>query len=633
MRNKTILLILVLCLLYNESDAKAVHSDSASIKFVRVEGGDFSLGNTIKHDTLGQNDELPIKKLKLETYYISAYEITNEQWGKVMGEKCSYKNKKLPKGNLSYIDCIAFIDSLSSITGKSFRLPTEAEWEYAAKGGINDKYLFIYSGSNNIDEVAWYNDTIAHPVGGKMPNKLGLYDMSGNVFEWCSDTYRPYQDSSHRNFSNQYVIRGGGFNRESEECRITRRNGINKTTRKPEYGFRIIYDNDEEVAESVILFLHDSQDKGVNPRYLYVSIFIVAIGISAILLFFRNRRKNSETITHKDSSINHINEHVEKIDRIDKKETGIIDSQTQISPTLPLEKNVFSNDKLDCFSIDSDNCLVVGASVRGKGHIQTNLPCQDSCKYTYLNCGWGVAVVSDGAGSASKSQIGSRIVVERATAHFVDVIKNMRWIERNVLPSNEDWAQIAYSVLRRVYGDITDFARTKIIEVKDLNATAIVLIHSPLGLLSTHIGDGRAGYRNNEGKWLPLIVPHKGEEANQTIFITSQFWDSPSFCMSGHLIPESVVIREQVTGFTLMSDGCENTSWQVSQMDKNTGKVCDPNQPFQKFYDPIANTLVKFHNGNVSANERAEAWYSFLDTGKEFSREVDDKTLILGIIL
>ena len=82
-----------------------------------------------------------------------------------------------------------------------------------------------------------------------------------------------------------------------------------------------------------------------------------------------------------------------------------------------------------------------------------------------------------------------------------------------------------------------------------------------------------------------------------------------------------------------MSDGCESTSWQVSQMDKDTGKVCDPNEPFQKFYEPLSKTLIQYHNDRVDVDERAEAWYSFLDTGKEFYREVDDKTLILGIIL
>ena len=325
-------------------------------------------------------------------------------------------------------------------------------------------------------------------------------------------------------------------------------------------------------------------------------------------------------------------------DSKEENETDTVASQTtEVTETKQESKQVYNDESSDyrdgCFSIDKDNCLIIGASVRGKGHIQTDLPCQDSNKYTYLTKGWGIAVVSDGAGSATKSQIGSRLVVERATKHFMEVIKEMAWVERNELPSDLEWAQIAYSVLRRVYVDIGNFAQQKNINIKELNATAIVLIHSPFGLLSTHIGDGRAGYRNNSGEWLPVIVPHKGEEASQTIFITSQFWDRPSFRMSDHLIPDSVVIREKITGFTLMSDGCENTSWQVSQMDTNTGKVCDPNRPFRGFFDPLTNTLVKFHNDRIDVNKRSEAWYSFLDTGREFSKEVDDKTLILGIIL
>lgn len=632
MRNKFIfLLTLVLCLLYNESEAKDVHNDSISIKFVRVEGGDFLMGSTIKCDTSRQDDELPVKKLKLNTYYISAYEITNEQWCKIMGGKCSYKDNKLPKGNLSYIDCLKFIDSLKVRTGKIFRLPTEAEWEYAAKEGVNDKKLFIYSGSNIIDEVAWYNDTITHPVGDKKPNKLGLYDMSGNVFEWCSDTYRSYQDTSNSNNSNLYVIRGGGYNREAEECRVSRRNGVCKTSKKPEYGFRIVYIDTKEKAKVISIPLQSPQNKNATPKYIYWCILLVLLGSSIVYLFLRKRGKARMSIKQKDSSINQISDKPADETNIGKKTIDVVLSDT---PVLPQSlNNESSNDKHDRFSIDCDNCLVVGASVRGKGHIQTELPCQDNNKYTYLTKGWGIAVVSDGAGSASKSQIGSKIVVERATTHFVDVVKEMKWIEHNVLPSNEDWAQIAYSVLRRVYNDIADFAQQKNIAIKDLGATVIVLIHSPFGILSTHIGDGRAGYRNCDGEWHSIIAPHKGEEANQTIFITSQFWDRPSFRMSGHLIPESVIIREKVSGFTLMSDGCENISWQISQMDRNTGKVCDPNQPFQKFFDPLTNTMIQFHNDKIDANERAEAWYTFLDTSKEFSKEVDDKTLILGIIL
>lgn len=631
MRNKFIfLLTLILCLSCNESNANNMLTDSISIKFVRVEGGDFLMGSTIQCDTSRQDDEFPVKRLKLDTYYISAYEITNEQWCEVMGEECPDKDKKLPKGGLSYIDCEDFIDNLNIITGKTFRLPTEAQWEYAAKGGIK-KQEYIYSGSNNIDEVAWYNDTIPHPVGAKMPNKLGLYDMSGNVFEWCSDAYDSYQDSLNSNNSYLYVIRGGGYNREAKECRVSCRNGLSKTSKKPEYGFRIVYIDNNEEAEVISIPLQWSSNINDNSKNIFWYILFVIIGFSAVYLFLRKRRQTQKIIIPKDSGDNHISDESEDENKIGAKKEEIVNPNT---PTPPLQSNnESSNNKHDRFSIDCDGCLVVGASVRGKGHIQTGLPCQDNNKYTYLTRGWGIAVVSDGAGSASKSQIGSKIVVERVTTHFVDAIRELRWIEHNILPSNEDWAQIAYSVLRQVYNDMSNFAKQKNIAIKDLSATIIVLIHSPLGILSTHIGDGRAGYRNSDGEWHSIITPHKGDEANQTIFITSQFWNRPSFRMSGHLIPESTVIRETVTGFTLMSDGCENTSWLISQMDSNTGKVCDPNQPFQKFFVPLANTLVRFHNDKVDANKRAEAWYSFLDTGKEFSKEVDDKTLILGITL
>lgn len=626
MKNIAILLTLISCLLRNVGEAKNLPNDSISIKFVRVDGGDFLMGG----DTSSEDDEHPIKRQKLDTYYISAYEITNEQWCKVMGEKCSFEEKKLPKGNLSYVDCLKFIDSLNVRTGKTFRLPTEAQWEYVANGGINNTKLFIYSGSNNIDDVAWYNDTIPHPVGTKKPNILGLYDMSGNVYEWCSDTYNSYQEGLNSNSSTLYAIRGGGYNREAKECRVSCRNGVYKTSKKPEYGFRIIYVDSKEEAEYISIPLQSPQIKNTSSKYIHWCILLVLVCVTIVYIFLRKREKNRMSIKQKDSSVNQISDQPTDETNIGKKTIDVVLSDTPL-PSQPLN-NESSNDKHDCFSIDCDNCLIVGASVRGKGHIQTSLPCQDNNKYTYLTKGWGIAVVSDGAGSASKSQIGSKIVVERATTHFVDVIKEMKWIEQNVLPSNEDWAQIAYSVLRRVYKDIADFAQQKNIAIKDLGATVIVLIHSPFGILSTHIGDGRAGYRNCDGEWHSIIAPHKGEEANQTIFITSQFWDRPSFRMSGRLIPESVIIREKVSGFTLMSDGCENTSWQISQIDRNTGKVCDPNQPFQKFFDPLTNTLIQFHNDKIEANKRAEAWHSFLDTSKEFSKEIDDKTLILGII-
>lgn len=562
MKIKAILLTLVLCSLYNEGEAKDVHNDSIKIRFVKVE---CEVSSTIQGDALKSDDDSSSKKQKSETYYISVCEITNEQWGEVMGEEYLEKDKNSPKVKLSYKECMEFIDSLKSKTGKTFRLPTEKEWKYAVKVAKKDK-----------------------------PNDFGIDVRCDSVPECTEDLDDVKKD-------------------------------------KQEYCFRIVYDDSKERGGNINILLPRSQNKNNDPKYIYWCILLVLVCVSIVYIFLRKREKTRMSIRQKDSSINQISDKTADETNTGKKTIDVVLPDTPV-PSRPLN-NESSNDKHNRFSIDCDNCLVVGASVRGKGHIQTELPCQDNNKYTYLTNGWGIAVVSDGAGSASKSQIGSKIVVERATTHFVDVIREMEWIEQNVLPSNEDWAQIAYSVLRRVYNDIADFAQQKNIAIKNLSATVIVLIHSPLGILSTHIGDGRAGYRNCNGEWHSIIAPHKGEEANQTIFITSQFWDRPSFRMSGHLIPESVIIRENVSGFTLMSDGCENTSWQISQMDRNTGKVCDPNQPFQKFFDPLTNTLIQFHNDRVDANKRAEAWYTFLDTSKEFSKEVDDKTLILGIIL
>ena len=636
MRTALVLFVLLSGLLCNRAKAEAVEADSSAvaIEFVRVDGGSFFLGNTLRHDSLvDKKDERPALKDTLTAYYIAKYEITNGQWHAVMGGACAPGRENYPKGNISYTDCKAFIDSLCRMTGKKFSLPTEAQWECAAKGGArNDSTYHLFSGGDGIDSVAVYNDSVARPVGSKRPNGLGLYDMSGNMFEWCADKYkRHYGDTAS---SDTYVMRGGGFDSKPQKCRVTSRNGVKKETRKENYGFRIVYIDDAETAGTVTITLPSGKGEDTGTlRYIYwCAISAAILGLLAVLWYrIRGRRKAAAAELEDDTDDAAGVAAEEKSDDAPPQLPS-----TKPSPPVPAEEKKPLPPvagKQGCFSVDADNCVVIGASVRGKGHVQADLPCQDSCKYTYLGNGWGIAVVSDGAGSASKSQVGSKIVVERATGHFTEVIKELEWMERNMLPTNEDWAQIAYSVLRRVHDDMAYFAREKHVELKELGATAIVMIHSPLGLLVTHVGDGRAGYRNYDGEWLPIIVPHKGEEANQTIFITSKFWDRPAFRLSGRLIPESIVIREKVTGFTLMSDGCENTSWLVSRLDKESGRVYDPNRPFPRFFDSVTGTLLRYHNENVDGDERAEAWRSFLDTGKAFSNETDDKTLILGIIL
>ena len=312
----------------------------------------------------------------------------------------------------------------------------------------------------------------------------------------------------------------------------------------------------------------------------------------------------------------------------EEKEPEPIEKEETVVNTEPF---VLKPEEGKCLAIDVDDWIVVGASVQGNGHIRMKMPCQDNHGYKYLSDGWGIAITSDGAGSARLSHIGSAAVVSRAMVHFKELIDQKEWKKSNNLPSDMDWMKCSYQTLNLVHKEIAALAQHNECEPKDLNATIIVVIHSPLGLLVVHVGDGRAGYKDMEGNWHSLITPHKGEEANQTIFMQSGFWKTPFFEMSGVMVPESAVLREPVSAFTLMSDGCESTSWLCNQYNEETSKYYDPNMPFAKFFNPLVETLQSFREDNVSLEERREKWYHFIKEGnKAFVKETDDKTMLLA---
>ena len=223
--------------------------DGISIDMVRVEVGTFTMGATPEMKN-PDDDEKPAHQVTLTNdYYIGKYEVTQALWQAVMNSNPSYfKGDNLPVEQVSWNDCQEFISKLNSITGKTFRLPTEAEWEYAARGGKKSRG-YQYSGGNNLSDVAWYykdnSDSKTHAVGSKQANELGIYDMSGNVWEWCQDWKGFYSSSSQvnptgANSGSHRVIRGGSWIHAARNCRSSFRSNFTPDSRNDYLGFRLV---------------------------------------------------------------------------------------------------------------------------------------------------------------------------------------------------------------------------------------------------------------------------------------------------------------------------------------------------------------------------------------------------------
>ena len=200
--------------------------NGVTFNMIKVDGGTFTMGATSEQEN-PDSDEKPAHQVTLSTYYIGETEVTQALWKAVMGSNPSYfKGDNLPVENVSWNDCQDFVRKLNNLTGKRFRLPTEAEWEFAARGGNKSRHT-QYSGSSNIYEVAWYNGNSGsktHPVKQKKANELGIYDMSGNVWEWCQDWYDKYSSNDQTNPTGPLsgtgrVFRGGSWLDNARNCR------------------------------------------------------------------------------------------------------------------------------------------------------------------------------------------------------------------------------------------------------------------------------------------------------------------------------------------------------------------------------------------------------------------------------
>ncbi len=213
---------------------------------VLVKGGTFTMGATAEQGECFIS-ELPVHQVTLSDFYISKYEVTQEQWKAIMGKFwSSFKGANLPIEDVSWDTAQEFIEIINEKTGKKYRLPTEAEWEFAARGG-NMSRGYKFSGSNDLECVAWYagnSREMIHPVGTKDPNELGLFDMNGNVYEWCQDRYASYTSEAQINpkvLTNEpnRVIRGGSWGHEVMYCRVSCRESASQDRGGDDVGFRL----------------------------------------------------------------------------------------------------------------------------------------------------------------------------------------------------------------------------------------------------------------------------------------------------------------------------------------------------------------------------------------------------------
>ena len=272
--------------------------------------------------------------------------------------------------------------------------------------------------------------------------------------------------------------------------------------------------------------------------------------------------------------------------------------------------------------------IVAYASVIGNGHIQNNIPCQDNCAHLKINDSWSVAVVCDGAGSAKLSHIGSDFVA-RNTAHCLsEIIERRKW-DFSEVPTEDDWRKEALRAMQIVMQRLSSFSKENNYQLHDLSCTVLACIYSPFALLTVHIGDGRAAYSTKNEEWYALIKPFRGNEANETVFISSGIWTDEGV--------EKYISTNIKTGsiraLALCSDGCEKGSFEVNIFDESSQKFLDLNRPFPKFFEPNVQALRQLHSENKSQEEINSLWSAFLSAGtKAFKQEIDDKTLILAVL-
>lgn len=372
----------------------------------------------------------------------------------------------------------------------------------------------------------------------------------------------------------------------------------------------------------------------------------------------------------------------DKTDIDDRKEdVESIDEEVEMKETEPDDKSdsKIDLDKPEVRLTTSKNFAsggyVLGFSIQGRSHIVSGMPCQDYHAFEDLEDGWLLAITSDGAGSAREAARGSKANCELALRLVKQLLSEKGWKEHNYFPTEKEWyievknifevmqaivmrsaaSQVnsyreeqekKLSMLKKEYANAPDDKQDEIqkrlddlqeniktpLEPRDFNATIILLLISPQGMMAAHIGDGRMGYLSKEGVWKSLMTPHKGDEASSTVFIPNNWnrqLDVPAFTMSDVYLPDTCIVRELPKAFVLMSDGCESFSWICKVCDKERNFYYDRNLPYEKFFNPLIDHL----GGIEDKKERITEMIDIINVGTSGGRkELDDRTMLLGVL-
>lgn len=267
------------------------------------------------------------------------------------------------------------------------------------------------------------------------------------------------------------------------------------------------------------------------------------------------------------------------------------------------------------------------ASQIGSYHVANGMPCQDySGVVIDPNLPFGVAVVCDGAGSLEHAHRGAAFVGEGALITFQHFFREN--FKRVATLNTADWEKIAFSLFCKIDKKLHEFAKRTQLSYASLGSTIILLVFFENKLLVAHVGDGRGAYKSKTKGWQALFSPHKGENANETVFFTSDLWktdpSNPFF--------EAKMVEDDYLAFTILTDGCENACFEHYIFDETTGKYHDPNRPYSPFLDPNLPIIGKMKAKGMTQQAINETWGQFLKQGNAvLKKETDDKSMILCV--